>query len=172
MEARLVKRKVMERKVMERKVLERKVLERNVKCTAERAGDDRRGPFVLQSSLAAVAVGLALGLCGCSGIDHATLDGVTTMPDDSTLASRGGQMNSGIATAFQPRVWTHNIWGTHEQSDGIDVQTSNADVVRVAHVSDNKRVVVWAVGPGTATVSITLDGDTAMAIPVTVTDPQ
>jgi hypothetical protein len=113
-----------------------------------------------------------LALCGCSGIDHATLDGVTTMPDDSTLTSQEGQMNSGIATGFQPRVWTHNIWGTHEQSDGIDVQTSNADVLRVAHVGDGKRVVVWAVGPGSATLSITLDGDTAMAVPVRVTDPE
>ena len=114
----------------------------------------------------------ALGVCGCSGLDHATLDGVTTMPDDSTFTSQGGQMNSGIATAFQPRVWTHNIWGTHEQTDGIDVQTSDSNVVRVAHVSDNKRVVVWAVGPGSATVSVTLDGETAMAVPVTVTDPE
>jgi hypothetical protein len=115
---------------------------------------------------------LSLAGTGCSGIDHATLDGVTDMPDDSTLTSQGGQLNTGIATAFQPRVWTHNIWGTHEQSDGIDVQTSNPDVVRVAHVSDDKRVVVWAVGPGDARVSITLDGEVAMNVPVTVTIPQ
>jgi hypothetical protein len=115
---------------------------------------------------------VALLACGCSGIDHATLDGVTTMPDDSTLTMGGGQLNTGIATAFQPRVWTHNIWGTHEQTDGIDVQTSNSDVVRVAHVTDdNKRVVVWAVGPGQARVSITLDGETALSLPVAVTDP-
>ena len=115
---------------------------------------------------------VALLACGCSGIDHATLDGVTTMPDDSTLTMGGGQLNTGIATAFQPRVWTHNIWGTHEQTDGIDVQTSNADVVRVAHVTDDdKRVVVWAVGPGQARVSITLDGETALSLPVAVTDP-
>ena len=114
---------------------------------------------------------VALLACGCSGIDHATLDGVTTMPDDSTLTMGGGQLNTGIATAFQPRVWTHNIWGTHEQTDGIDVQTSNADVVRVAHVTDNKRVVVWAVGPGQAEVSVTLDGETALSLPVVVMDP-
>ena len=114
---------------------------------------------------------VALLACGCSGIDHATLDGVTTMPDDSTLTMGGGQLNTGIATAFQPRVWTHNIWGTHEQTDGIDVQTSNADVVRVAHVTDNNRVVVWAVGPGQAEVSVTLDGETALSLPVVVMDP-
>jgi hypothetical protein len=113
---------------------------------------------------------VALLVCGCSGIDHATLDGVTTMPDNSTLTSGRGQLNTGIATAFQPRVWTHDIWGTHEQSDGIDVQTSNANVVRVAHVNNDKRVVVWAVGPGDATVSITLDGETALNVPVAVSD--
>jgi hypothetical protein len=119
----------------------------------------------------ALSVVLA-GATGCSGIDHATLDGVTDMPDDSALTSRGGQLNTGIATAFQPRVWTHNLWGTHEQSDGIDVQTSNADLVRVAHVSDNKRVVVWAVNPGNAVLSVTLDGDVAMNVPVTVALPE
>jgi hypothetical protein len=114
----------------------------------------------------------ALLACGCSGIDHVNLDGVTNMPDDSTLTTGGGQLNTGIATAFQPRVWTHNIWGTHEQSDGIDVQTSNTSVVRVAHVTnDSKRVVIWAVGPGQAQVSVTFDGDTALNVPVTVMDP-
>ena len=120
----------------------------------------------------ALALLAVLALCGCSAIDHATLDGVTAMPDDSTLTSQDGQMNSGIATGFQPRVWTHDFWGTHEQKDGIAVQTSNADVLRVAPVSDGKRFVVWAVGPGSATLSITLDGDTAMAVPVRVTDPE
>ena len=52
----------------------------------------------------------------------------------------------------------------------MDVQTSNADVVRVAHVTDDKRVVVWAVGPGQATVSVTLDGETALNVPVLVAD--
>jgi hypothetical protein len=112
----------------------------------------------------------ALFACGCSGLDHATLDSVTTMPDDSTLTSSAGHLHTGVATAFHPRVWTHNIWGTHEQSDGIDVQTSNADVVRVAHVTNDNRVVVWAVGPGNATVSVTLDGDTALSVPVAVAD--
>ncbi len=114
---------------------------------------------------------VALLSCGCSGLDHAILDGVTTMPDDSTLTSGGGQLHTGIATAFQPRVWTHNLWGTHEQSDGIDVQTSNAEVVRVAHVTNDARVVVWAVQPGNATVTVTLDGETALNVPVAVTDP-
>ena len=92
------------------------------------------------------------------------------MPDDSTLTTSAGHLHTGVATAFHPRVWTHNIWGTHEQSDGIDVQTSNADVVRVAHVTNDNRVVVWGVGPGNATVSVTLDGETALSVPVAVTD--
>jgi hypothetical protein len=125
----------------------------------------------LARSLSIASLLTALLVCGCSGIDHAILDGVTTMPDDSTLNNGGGQLNTGIATAFQPRVWTHNIWGTHEQSDGIDVQTSNTDVVRVAHVTNDKRVVVWAVGPGHADISVTLDGDTALTVPVAVMDP-
>ena len=118
-----------------------------------------------------LAVILVWGALGCSGLDHAILDCVTTVPDDSVLTNRSGQLNTGIATAFQPRVWTHNIWGTHEQSDGIDVQTSNPEVVRVAHVTNDKRVVVWAVGPGNATVSVTLDGETALNVPVAVSDP-
>jgi hypothetical protein len=126
-------------------------------------------PLTRRLSIASSLV--ALLACGCSGIDHAILDGVTTMPDDSTLTNGSGQLNTGIATAFQPRVWTHNIWGTHEQSSGIDVQTSNADVVRVAHVTNDPRVVVWAVGPGNATLSVTLDGETALDVPVAVTDP-
>ena len=113
---------------------------------------------------------VALLACGCSGLDHAILDGVTSMPDDSTLTSGGGQLSTGVATAFQPRVWTHNLWGTHEQSDGIEVHSSNAAVMRVARVTDDKRVVVWAVGPGNATLSVTLDGETALAARVVVQD--
>jgi hypothetical protein len=121
----------------------------------------------------AIGIFLSAGSVGCSGIDHTTLDGVTTMPDDSMLTAQGGQLNAGIATAFKPRVWTHNIWGTHEQNDGIDVQTSNASVLRVAHVTGNdKRVVVWAVAPGSATMSVTLDGQTALNVPVTVMESQ
>jgi hypothetical protein len=122
------------------------------------------------AAYAALAVG-ALGVCGCSGIDHATLDGVTTMPDDSNLAPSGGAMHTGIATGFKPRVWTHDLWGSHEESSGIDVATSNASVLRVAHVSNDPRVVVWASGPGSATLSITLNGETALAVAVQVTDP-
>jgi hypothetical protein len=117
------------------------------------------------------AIALALAAAGCSGIDHATLDGVTTMPDDSTLTNASGTMHTGIATGFKPRVWTHDIWGSHEQSSGIDVHTSNANVVRVAHVSGDPRVVVWAAGPGQATLTVTLNGESAMNVPVAVTDP-
>src|SRR6516164_1935432 len=94
--------------------------------------------------IAAAALALALGSAGCSGIDHATLDGVTTMPDDSTLSNGGGAMHTGIATGFKPRVWTHDVWGTHEESNGIDVHSSNTNVLRVAHVTSDPRVVVWA----------------------------
>jgi hypothetical protein len=123
------------------------------------------------NKLLVLAAPLALALCACSGIDHATLDSVTTTPDDSTVTLRGAYMRSGVAAAFKPRVWTHDFWGKHEQNDGIDVETSDASIIRVAHVTDDKRVVVWAVGPGSATLTITLDGETATNIPVLVTDP-
>jgi hypothetical protein len=119
--------------------------------------------------LAALLVGGAL--CGCSGIDHAALDGVTTMPDDSSLANSGGAMHTGIAAGFKPRVWTHDLWGTHEQSGGIDVHSSNPNVLRVAHVTSDPRVVVWASGPGQASLQITLNDETALSVPVVVTDP-
>jgi hypothetical protein len=110
-------------------------------------------------------------LTGCSGIDHTTLDGVNSMPDDSSLNAGGGQLHTGIGAAFTPRVWTHDFWGTHEQTSGIDVQSSDTSVLRVAHVTNDKRVVVWAQSPGQATMSITLNGDVAMNVPITVTDP-
>jgi hypothetical protein len=110
-------------------------------------------------------------LAGCSGIDHATLDGVTNMPDDSMLTNTVGQMHTGIATGFRPRVWTHDLWGTHEEGSGsIDVQTSNAAVVRVGHVTNDSRYVVWAAAPGEATLSVTLNGEVAMRVRVGVTD--
>jgi hypothetical protein len=112
-----------------------------------------------------------LSIAACSGVDHATLDGVTTMPDDSTLTNAGGAMHTGIATGFKPRVWTHDIWGTHEESSGIEVQTSNPNVLRIAHVADDQRVVVWAAGPGEAMLTVTLDGERAMTVAVQVTDP-
>ncbi len=110
-------------------------------------------------------------VAGCSGIDHATLDGVTTMPDDSMLTNTTGRMRTGIAAGLRPRVWTHDLWGTHEEgSGGIDVETSNAAVLRVAHVTNDNRYVVWAAAPGEATLSVTLDGESAMRVRVTVTD--
>jgi hypothetical protein len=111
---------------------------------------------------------LAAALAGCSGIDHATLDGVTTMPDDSALSTAYGSMHTGIAAAFRPRVWTHDVWGTHEQSSGIDVVSSDPSILRVAHVTNDDRVVVWAAGPGQATLTVTLNGETARNVPVTV----
>jgi hypothetical protein len=111
-------------------------------------------------------------LAGCSGIDHTTIEDVNSMPDDSTIAANGGAMHTGIAAAFHPRVWTHDIWGTHEQTSGIDVQSSDTSVVRVAHVTnDDKRVVVWAAAPGNATLTVTLNGEAALRVPVVVQDP-
>ena len=123
-------------------------------------------------ALAACVVGL-LSTAGCSGIDHAILDDVSPMPDTSTLSSGGGELHTGIAAAFKPRVWTHDVWGTHEQgSSDIGAQTSDGTILHVAPVTnDNAKYVVWAVAPGKATLTVTLDGDVAMRVPITVTDP-
>jgi len=117
------------------------------------------------------AAPLVAVLAGCSGIDHTTLDSINTMPDDSTLSETGGAMHTGIAAAFQPRVWTHDVWGTHEQTSGIDVQSSDTSVLRVAHVTNDKRVVVWAAAQGNATLTVTLNGEAALRVPVVVQDP-
>jgi hypothetical protein len=122
-------------------------------------------------AVALLKLGLCFALTGCSGIDHATLDGVTAMPDDSSLTVHGGSMHTGIATGFKPRVWTHDFWGTHEQSSGIAVQTSNPNVVRVAPVTGDPRVVVWATAPGQSNMTVTLNGETALDVTITVTDP-
>jgi hypothetical protein len=111
---------------------------------------------------------------GCSGIDHGDIEGQTDVPDNySSLTSSRGQMRTGIAIAFTPHVWTRNTCGgTSEQSNNIGVQTSNPQVVHVAQVTDkNDQFVVWAVAPGNANVIIQYQGDTAMSIPVTVTNP-
>lgn len=112
-----------------------------------------------------------LALAGCSGIDHARLDGVTPMPDGSTLSEQVGLLNAGIATGFTPRVWTHDFWGTHEQTSGIEVQSSNTSVLRVGKVTNDKRVVAWGYAPGQATLTVTYNGDIALEVPVTVSDP-
>ncbi|HLK41127.1 MAG TPA: hypothetical protein VKU41_30460 [Polyangiaceae bacterium] len=110
---------------------------------------------------------------GCSGIDHGILDNVTPMPDTSILSSGSGQLHTGIAAAFKPRVWTHDLWGTHEQgSSDIGVQTSDGSILHVAPVTNDNRFVMWAVAPGKATLTVTLSGDVAMRVPITVTDPQ
>jgi hypothetical protein len=124
-----------------------------------------------ESSFLALSLAL-VALAGCSGIDHVQLDGVTNMPDDSTLTLQGGSLHTGIATAFTPRVWTHDLTDTDEEDrSSIDVQSSDTRVLGVANVTNDGRVVVFAAAPGQATLTITLDGETAQAVPVTVTDP-
>ena len=110
----------------------------------------------------------------CSGIDHGDLEGTTDVPDNySSLSSASGQMRTGIAISFTPHVWTRNTCGgTSEQSSNIGVQTSDAQVLHVAQVTgQDNQFVVWAVAPGSAHLIIQYQGDTAMSIPVTVTDP-
>lgn len=119
-------------------------------------------------------VATILVFSACSGIDHGDIEGVTDVPDNySSLSSASGQMRTGIAIAFTPHVWTRNTCGgTSEQSSNIGVQTSNPQVLHVAQVSgQDNQFVVWAVAAGNAHVNITYQGDTAMSIPVTVTDP-
>jgi hypothetical protein len=122
-----------------------------------------------KKSLLALVV---FALSGCNGIDHAQIDGVTNMPDDSRFTIQGATMHTGIATAFKPRLWTHDATDTDEEDrSSIDVQSSNNSVIGIANVTDDDRVVVYAVGPGQATVTITFNGAPAQVIPVTVTDP-
>ena len=121
--------------------------------------------------LALLASGALAALTGCSGIDHATLDGVKGMPDDSTLGDRGGTLHTGIALDLTPRVWTDKTFGgTSEQTDDIDVKSSDEGVLRVAHVSSDHRVVVWAVEPGEASLTVTYQGQTALVSRVKVLD--
>jgi hypothetical protein len=113
-----------------------------------------------------------LAMAGCSGIDHVQLDGVTGMPDDSHLSLQSGALHTGIATAFTPRVWTYDATDTDEEDrSSIDVQSSDTSTLGVAGVTDDQRVVVFAVRPGQATLTILLNGEVAQSIPVTVTDP-
>ena len=121
--------------------------------------------------LALLASAAVAALTGCSGIDHATLDGVKGMPDDSSLGDHAGTMHAGIALDCTPRVWTDNTFGgTSEQKDGIDVRSSNDAVLRVAHVTSDSRVVVWAVEPGEANLTVTYQGQTALVTHVRVLD--
>jgi len=119
-------------------------------------------------------VAAILVCAACSGIDHGDIEGTTDVPDNySSLSSGSGQMRTGIAIAFTPHVWTRNTCGgTSEQSSNIGVQTSNPQVLHVSQVTDkDNQFVVWAVAPGHANVIVQYQGDTAMSIPVTVTDP-
>jgi hypothetical protein len=125
----------------------------------------------MAKTLVLLASAALAALTGCSGIDHATLDGVKGMPDDSTLGDHGGTLHTGIALDCTPRVWTDNTFGgTSEQKDGIDVQSSNQAVLRVAHVSSDSRVVVWAVESGEANLTVTYQGQTALVTHVRVLD--
>jgi hypothetical protein len=110
---------------------------------------------------------------GCSGIDHANIQGQTAVPGTSTLTTSGGNLQTGIAIAFKPHVWTRNtLGGTTEHTDSMGAQSSNGAIAQVAQVTNQgDQFVVWAVGPGTATVTVTYQGDTALSIPITVTDP-
>lgn len=119
-------------------------------------------------------VGAILVLEGCSGIDHGDIEGQTDVPDNySTLSSASGQMRTGIAISFTPHVWTRNTCGgTSEQSSNISVNSTNEQILHVAQVTgQGNQFVVWAVGPGSAHLVVQYQGDTAMSIPVTVTDP-
>ena len=119
-------------------------------------------------------VGAILILEGCSGIDHGDIENQTSVPDNySSLSSASGQMHTGIAISFTPHVWTRNTCGgTTEQSSNIGVNTTNPQVLHVAQVTgQSNQFVVWAVAPGSANLVVQYQGDTAMSIPVTVTDP-
>jgi len=139
----------------------------------------------------AVVLGL-LGLVastGCGSSYSATLNGVTPMPDGSSLGQTGGRMHSGIATAFTPKVTMSDTWGTHGETDGVAVSTSDPGVLQVAAVTGNSqgyassdpndgsgngnggRWIVWAVGPGVATLTVLQSGNVALSVPVEVTDP-
>lgn len=119
-------------------------------------------------------VGAILVLEGCSGIDHGDIEGQTDVPDNySTLTSASGQMHTGIAISFTPHVWTRNTCGgTSEQSKDIAVSSNNEQILHVAKVTgQDDQFVVWAVAAGGANIVVQYQGDTAMSIPVTVTDP-
>ena len=119
---------------------------------------------------AAVLLAAAAALTGCSGIDHADIDGQTPSPDGSSLTSTGGKMTPGIAIAFTPHVWTKSTFGGSSERPGLGCSVSSSDpsVVAVAMVTGGGQAVAWAVGPGSAQIILTYEGQTALQIPVDV----
>jgi hypothetical protein len=138
--------------------------------------------------LSVLAFGL-LALAGCGSSYHATLTNQTPVPDDSSFSLQGGQLHSGIAVAFSPSISESDVWGTSQDTDPITVTSSDSNVVGVGSVpstgsncssggsedADSSvqcgQWLVWAIAPGTATVTIAVGGNTAASIPITVTDP-
>ena len=119
---------------------------------------------------AAVLLATAAALMGCSGIDHADIDGQTPSPDGSSLSTTGGQMIPGSAIAFTPHVWTKSTFGGSSERPGlgVSVSSSNPSVVGVAMVTGGGQAVAWAVAPGSAQIILTYEGQTALQIPVDV----
>lgn len=119
---------------------------------------------------AAVLLATAAALMGCSGIDHADIDGQTPSPDGSLLTSTGGTMTAGIAIAFTPHVWTKSTFGGSSERPGLgcSVSSSNPSVVAVAMVTGGGQAVAWAVAPGSAQITLSYEGQTALQIPVDV----
>jgi hypothetical protein len=112
----------------------------------------------------------AAALTGCSGIDHADIDGQTPSPDGSSLQATGGTMALGIAIGFTPHVWTKSTFGGSSERPGLGVTVSSSDpsVLMVAPVTGGGQAVAWAVAPGSAQVILTYEGQTALQIPVVV----
>jgi hypothetical protein len=119
---------------------------------------------------AAVLLATAAALMGCSGIDHADIDGQTPSPDGSSLSTTGGKMTPGSAIAFTPHVWTKSTFGGSSERPGlgVSVSSSNPSVVGVAMVTGGGQAVAWAVAPGSAQIILTYEGQTALQIPVDV----
>jgi hypothetical protein len=124
------------------------------------------------ASVGAVAVLLAMAaaLVGCSGIDHADIDGQTPSPDGSSLTSTGGTMTPGVAIAFTPHVWTKSTFGGSSERPGLGVSVSSSDpsVVAVSMITGGGQAIAWAVAPGSAQVILSYEGQTALQIPVEV----
>jgi hypothetical protein len=121
---------------------------------------------------AAVLLATAAALVGCSGIDHADIDGQTPSPDGSSLTSTGGTMTPGVAIAFTPHVWTKSTFGGSSERPGLGVSVSSSDpsvvAVAVAMVTGGGQAIAWAVAPGSAQIILSYEGQTALQIPVEV----
>jgi hypothetical protein len=115
-------------------------------------------------------VAMAAALVGCSGIDHADIDGQTPSPEGSSLQTTGGTMAPGIAIGFTPHVWTRSTFGGSSERPGLGVTVSSSDpsVVMVAMATGGGKAVAWAVAPGSAQITLFYEGQTALQIPVVV----